>query len=61
MDKNMLFVIMKIWRHFRKESHCSCYFSMLYFICENTRDMEQPNLLPLNELAEENLNEKDDV
>jgi len=34
---------------------------MLYFVCENARDMEQPILLPLNEFTEENLNEKDDV
>jgi len=26
---------------------------VLYFVCENARDIEQPNLLPLNEFAEE--------
>jgi len=46
MDKNMI---------------CNCCFSMLYFVCENARDMEQPILLPLNEFTEDNLNEKDDV
>jgi len=34
---------------------------MLYFVCENPRDMDQPNLLPLNEFTEENLNENDGV
>jgi len=34
---------------------------VLYFVCENARDMEQSILLPLNEFTEENLNEKDDV
>jgi len=31
---------------------------MLYFVCENARDMKQPNLLPVNEFTEENLKEK---
>jgi len=29
MDKNMIF-LNKIGRHFRKESLCNCYFSILY-------------------------------
>jgi len=60
MDKNVTFCN-KIWRHFRKESLCNCCFSMLYFVCENARDKEQPILLPLIEFTEENLNEKDNV
>jgi len=32
---------------------------MLYFVCENARDMEQPILLTLNEFTEENLNEQE--
>jgi len=44
MDKNIIIIIFlfcnKIWRYFRKESLCNCYFPMLYFVCENARDME---------------------
>jgi len=46
MDKNTIFCD-KILRHFRKDSLCNCCFSILYFVCENARDMEQPILLPL--------------
>jgi len=53
MDKNMIFFGSKIWIYFRKESLCHCGFSMLYFVCENTRDMEHPFQLPLNEFTEE--------
>jgi len=60
MDENMIFCN-NIWRHFQKESLCNCCFSILYFVCENARDMEQPNLLPLNEFTAETLNEKDCV
>jgi len=28
---------------------------MLYFVCENARDMGQPILFPLNEFTEENV------
>jgi len=59
-DKYMIFVI-KFDDIFEKKIYVIVVFPMLYFVCENARDMEQPILLPLNEFTVENLNEKDDV
>jgi len=51
MDKNMIFFVKKIEDIFEK-SLCNCYMSMLYFVCEKERDLEQPIImLPLNEFA----------
>jgi len=38
-------------RKYRKESLCNYHFSMLYFVCENARDLEQAIMIPLNEFT----------
>jgi len=48
MDKKRDFFVINIWRYFQKESLCICYFSIVYFVCENIRDLEQWMPLTLN-------------
>jgi len=44
-----VYLFAKLFEH---PSYILVGFSMLYFVCENARDMEQPILLPLNEFTE---------